>query len=59
MLPTIIADNQKTFFYAVKKTHISTFFWIKVRDRKLTTLETNGVDSKWVKVPSQDRIVLQ
>ena len=54
MLPKIIANNQKrlkTSFYTI----ISTLISIKVGDRNLTTLETNGVDSKWVKAPSQDR----
>ena len=51
MLPTVIANNQKAFFC----THLSTLISIKVGDRNLTTLETNGVDWKWVKALSQDR----
>ena len=38
-----------------QETHIPTLISIKVRNRNLTTQETNGVDSKWVKAPSQNR----
>ena len=59
-----VADNNRqqpeNILLYDQETHISTLISIKVRDRNLTTLETNGVDSKWVEAPSQDHIgVLQ
>ena len=57
-----VADNYRqqseNIVLCDQKAHISTLISIKVGDRNLTTPETNGVDSKWVKAPSQDRIVV-
>ena len=57
-----VADNNRqqseNIVLCDQETNISTLVWIKVGDRDLTTLETNGVDSEWVKAPSQDRIVV-